>query len=654
MAKPQLKKLQEPQPPYRPDLVYALHSASFANPAVFQRVRHLVRGDDFYPSDRAIWEAEEAIVDGGDIPDEFSVIEWLKRRGRLGDVNGGALAIQQLSTAVSPDYDYMCEQWARAILDDSKRRTQIALSQALALVAYYPDVAVYRADMERQQRRLDDIQRRMRGEGDAAPVFKPLGVSMADVAIETFDWLWHGRIAFGKIATFDGDGGIGKSLATIDLIARAVMGRSMPDGSPGLAEPTGAILICGEDGLSDTVAPRLLAAGVGSEAVQRVRTINLVPETLASGEVSQRLISLLDDLPKLEATIEALGARILVIDPITAYLGDGIDIYKDSQVRRVLTPLALMAERQRLAVVMTRHLNRSAGASAQHRGLGSVAFLNIARLGLLFAPNPDAEGEVLISRYKGNIGAPPPTLAYRIMQVGESESMPYLRWLGERETSAETALASQIGASGDCETRSASEEAVEWLRSYLTEGPRPAKEIQDAAKADKITERPLRKAKERLGIVAYREGGIAGGGRWMWRYDDSSPESDHLRQNDHTAQATNKEFNGAAAKMTAHTGTGHLSAEMLSKMTTAVDTGHLSADADFNGTDVVSEVAVSPKMTAPREKVALGHDDHVCEHPSQAVRTLQSGQTVCGHCGQEVMMGSEGKGRECEPMGEPA
>jgi putative DNA primase/helicase len=433
----------------------------------------------------------------------------------------------------------------------------------------------------------------------SVPTQALLGVPLSEVEVEEFRWLWHGRVALGKITAADGDPGLGKSLATIDLAARVSMGHSMPDGSPGLDAPAGVILICGEDGLADTVKPRLLAAGASPEALARIRAVNLVPELHADGTISERLISLLADLPALEATIIAIGARLLVIDPITAYLGSGQDMYKDSDIRRVLTPLALMAERAGVAVILVRHLNKSTSTPALHRGLGGVGFIGVARLGLLFAPNPDVEGEVLVSRHKGNIGAPPPTLAYRIVQVGEAENMPRISWLGERETSAEAALAAQTGAGADVEMRSATDEATEWLIAYLANGPRPAKEITDAARADRIigtSDKPLRKARERLGIEAYREGGIAGGGRWVWLYVAPSGAEGHLRQNNATGQAAKSESNGAAPKMPTDADGGHLSIVKSSKMPSISEEGQLSTNHDFNGLGTAPEGSNPSKM----------------------------------------------------------
>ena len=343
---------------------------------------------------------------------------------------------------------------------------------------------------------------------DTAPAV--LGVSLADVEVEEFSWLWHGRLALGKITMADGNPDLGKSLFTLDLAARIAMGKPMPDGSPGLDAPAGVVIICGEDGLADTVKPRLLAAGATPEALHRVWAINLVPEKLASGEISQRLLSLVSDLPALEAKINAIGAKLLIIDPVTAYLGSQTDMYKDSHVRAVLTPLALMTERTGVAVLLVRHLNKNMTTEALHRGLGGVAFIGVARLGLLFAPNPDVEGERLMGRYKGNIGVKPPTWAYRVTQVGDAENMPRIDWIGERDIDIGGALAAQ----GSPVPR-AVDLAVNFLRDELKSGDVPTTEILERGKILKFSESTLNRAKARLKIKAKRVR-IANTDQWVW------------------------------------------------------------------------------------------------------------------------------------------
>jgi AAA domain/DnaB-like helicase N terminal domain len=628
---------QEPNIPYNDEAARWVLGAILADRTMFAQFATWLRASDFYPGDRAIWEAAEAIVAEGGTPEEVAVIQWLERHGRLAEA-GGRVRITPLSTGVPPSYPHAAEGWVKTLLQDAESRTQWDLSFAYGQASQRPLDAQARTDIVRHHARLDDIQRRLRGEGEATPTYEPLGVSMADVQTEDFRWMWHGRIALGKITMVDGDPGLGKSLVTLDLVARVAMGHAMPDGSPGLDAPASVVIVCGEDGLADTVKPRLLAAGASPEALRRVQAVNLVPKLHEDGAISERIISLLEDLPKLEATITHIGARAMVIDPITAYLGGGTDMYKDSDLRRVLTPLALMAERAGVAVLAVRHLNKSTSTPALHRGLGGVGFIGVARLGLLFAPNPDADGEVLVSRHKGNIGAPPPTLAYRIIQVGEAENMPRVSWDGERKTTAGDALAAQTGGT-DSDSRSATDEAVEWLRDYLGDGPHPATEIVDAAVADRVIsdakhDKPLRIARQRLGIKPYREGGAADRGRWMWRYDATPPNGGQHSENDATREPVKPEFNGTTAKMPTTDETGHLSTENPPKMPSDTKSGQHSADAVEFGDDGVLRPSFSPKMPSIREKGNF--TPTACIHPAHAVRTLVSGRTVCGHCGTDV------------------
>jgi putative DNA primase/helicase len=445
----------------------------------------------------------------------------------------------------------------------------------------------------------------------ASKIKPPLGVLLSDVQVEDFRWLWHGRAALGKITIADGDPGLGKSLFTTDLAARVSMGRAMPDGSPGLDGPAGVVLICGEDGLADTVKPRLLAAGASPEACARVRAIDTIPETLSDGTISQRLLSLLADLGALEVTIISMGARLLVIDPITAYLGNGVDMYRDSDLRRVLTPLAGLAERTSAAIILVRHLNKNTATPALHRGLGGVGFIGVARLGLLFAPNPDAEGEVLVSRHKGNIGQPPPTLAYRIVQVGEAENMPRISWLGERETSAGAALASQSGGGEDSETRSATDEAVAWLRAKLSDGPQPAKTVQAEASAYGISEKVLRTARLRTCKKPTKEGMAEG---WKWELDPakmSLPGGEGIFGDD---DATDPELNGTLPKMPSSESSGHLRTTNPPKMPSEDESGHLRKDAEFNGLGGHSIGVSTPNMPSDgRTGIFVEGDTN--EHP---------------------------------------
>jgi hypothetical protein len=359
----------------------------------------------------------------------------------------------------------------------------------------------------------------------------------------------------------------------------------------------------------------------------------MIPETLSDGTISQRLLSLLADLPQLETTLTSMGARLLVIDPITAYLGNGIDMYRDSDLRRVLTPLAAMATRAGVAVVLVRHLNKNTSTSALHRGLGGVGFIGVARFGLLFAPNPDAEGEVLVSRHKGNVGQPPPTLAYRIVQMGEAENMPRISWLGTRETSAGTALAAQSGSGDDAESRSASEEAVAWLQERLAAGPDMAKTIHAEARADGLSEKALRTARLRT-CVKPTKSGMEGG--WKWELDlakMSFPRGEGIFRGDNAATP---EMNVAPPKMPTAEDGGHLRTTTLPKMPSESANGHLRESSESIWAEDPAEGVSAPKMPTAEERDIFDEQDRAADVLTMI--DLQPGVGIgnTGHANQHI------------------
>lgn len=178
----------------------------------------------------------------------------------------------------------------------------------------------------------------LRGEMLSVP-----GVLLSDVQPEKVDWLWPGHLARGKLALLDGDPGVGKSTITIDIAARITRGLAWPD--DGTAGVGGVVILTAEDGIADTVRPRLDAAGGDAT---RVRVIPFL--RTSSGD--ERLPTIPDDLDAVEIAIQDVGAALLIVDPLMAYLGPGTNSYRDQDVRRALSPLANLAERTRVACLV--------------------------------------------------------------------------------------------------------------------------------------------------------------------------------------------------------------------------------------------------------------------------------------------------------------
>ncbi len=246
------------------------------------------------------------------------------------------------------------------------------------------------------------------------------GVLLHDVQLERLNWLSRGRLAHGKITLLEGDPGLGKSTMLADWIARVTTGAALPDGEA--VAPAGVVLLSAEDGLGDTIRPRLEAAGAD---LSRVLALTGIPE-----EDTDRLPAIPDDLLPIEDAVRHVGAVLLVIDPVMAYLGNTVNAYRDHDVRRALAPLAALAERTGVAVVLVRHLTKTMGGSPLYRGNGSIAFMATARFGLLVAADPDNPEQRVLATSKCNLARSPATLAYRLDGVPGTD-VARVVWLGE-------------------------------------------------------------------------------------------------------------------------------------------------------------------------------------------------------------------------------
>ena len=338
---------------------------------------------------------------------------------------------------------------------------------------------------------------------DPASVVAEAGVLLSEVEAERVGWLWTGRIPRGKLSIIDGDPGTGKSAATTDLAARVSAGLTMPDGA--CCEAAGVVICSAEDGLADTIRPRLDAAG--GDPV-RVLALATVPD----GDGAERMLSLAEDMHIIERAIERVGAALVIIDPLMAFLGGKTDSYRDQDMRRTLGPLSKLAEKTGAAIVVVRHLNKSGGKNPVYRGGGSIGIIGAARTGMLVAKDPDDEDRRVLSIVKSNLAAPAPSLAFTLEEADNGAVR--VNWCGQSDLSA----AELLGVSRADEHPSALEDAKEFLQELLAEGPVPKQGVEEAAEGAGISMRTAKRAKEELGVVSRREGetGRQGGGRWVW------------------------------------------------------------------------------------------------------------------------------------------
>jgi hypothetical protein len=324
-------------------------------------------------------------------------------------------------------------------------------------------------------------------------------VTLADVQPESVEWLWAGRIPRGKLTLLDGDPGLGKSTVAYDIAARATRGIPMPY-DPAPAAPGDVVLLSHEDGLADTIRPRLEAAAADLRRVHAIQTI--------SGADRSRLPVLPADLDSILAIVEGRAAVLLIIDPLFAYLASGVDSFRDHDVRAALAPLAAAAERSRAAVLIVRHLNKRTGGPALYRGGGSIGIIGLARSGLVVAPDPADATQRILASVKNNLGAPAPSLRWKL--VGTETGAARVEWLGATDHSADALLAESSEAPSE---RSAIQAACEFLRDLLADGEVAATEVARRAREEGISPRTLDRAKRQLSIRHRKQ---FGSGKFTW------------------------------------------------------------------------------------------------------------------------------------------
>ena len=398
--------------------------------------------------------------------------------------------------------------------EDTKRH-------AAKLQEAFPDMEIYIARVPLEEREADitdylerqddkqmaflDIQKhavrfelKNKQEGKPGPIL----ISLDSIDPEPVQWLWHNRIPLGKLSLIVGDPGVGKSFLMIYLASHVTTGESWPDISDPI--PQGSVIILtAEDGLADTVRIRADAAGADAGKIK-------ILEGVINKEENREFFKLTKHVSDLEQAIkETPDIRLIGIDPVTAYLGK-TDSHKDSNVRELLAPVASLAEKYKIAIVGITHLNKNVMLQVIYRTMGSLGFVAAARA--VWAVSWDESDESQIRRLfmpiKTNLSINPTSLAFNIVDnrvVFEKHPI---------EINAEQALSKEKR-----EETSSLNQAVNWLREALEDGPIASKDIYRMAKENGISEATLRRAQVKLKIRPYKEGS-ARDKKWFWKLSD--------------------------------------------------------------------------------------------------------------------------------------
>jgi putative DNA primase/helicase len=345
----------------------------------------------------------------------------------------------------------------------------------------------------------------------------PTGVTLirADgIRPEPIAWLWGGWLACGKVHVLAGAPGTGKTTAAVALAATLTIGGRWPDGTP--ASPDDVLIWSGEDDPKDTLVPRLIAAGADLNRVHFVASY--------TDDRGPRAFDPATDMQALSDHVSSMDPApvLLIVDPLVSAIAG--DSHKNAEVRRALQTLVELAQVRRCAVLGVSHFSKGTqGREPTERVTGSLAFGALARVVMVAAKLPEEEGggRILV-RAKSNLGIDSGGFRYDLAPV-ELHDHPGIftsavQW-GEALEGSARELLGQADTQGDPKERSATTEAMDWLREHLETGPAKAKDVQRDARDAGFSDKALRTAREKLGIKPTKSG-FSGG--WQWAI--STPE----------------------------------------------------------------------------------------------------------------------------------
>jgi len=326
----------------------------------------------------------------------------------------------------------------------------------------------------------------------------------SEIPHKDLHWLWPGRVPLGKITLFAGDPGLGKSMVALDIAARVSAGDKWPDGAK--HGPYGRVIyLTGEDDWGDTIRPRLEASGANLERIMRLNFFSTVNEQTGKETTSEFVLTDQHIRMLLTEIIEFGDVRLVILDPMSAYLGSETDSHVNAQVRAMLRPLKELAEMTSTAVICIDHLTKKPGP-AIYRANGSIAFTAAARATWYFAKDEDNPGQRLMLPGKFNVSKEPTGLSYEIAELKPDSQYLRILWNGPVSVKADDALNFQ-----DSDERSERSEAKTFLQEILADGPVLSKTMQKEAEGAGISERTLRRAARELGIRKRRNGVV-----WEW------------------------------------------------------------------------------------------------------------------------------------------
>ena len=311
-------------------------------------------------------------------------------------------------------------------------------------------------------------------------------IKMSEIQSEEIEWLWYPFIPYGKLTIIQGDPGDGKTTLALNIAAKLSRGESL-DEEMKVSEPINVIYQTAEDGLADTVKPRLELADADCERILVI-------------DESSEALSMADE--RLEEAIKLTNAKLLILDPIQAYLGAGTDINRANEARDMTKKLGALAEKYKCAVLLIGHMNEASGTKASYRGIGSIDFFAVARSVLLVGRIEGEESLRAVVQIKNNLAAFGNSKAFELSEEG-------FRWIGDYDISADEVL-------GGIAPKANKLDQAKRLLLELAEGTKrmQSKDIFEIAKEEEISKRTLENAKRELNISAKKINNT-----WYWDFE---------------------------------------------------------------------------------------------------------------------------------------
>ena len=317
-------------------------------------------------------------------------------------------------------------------------------------------------------------------------------INMETVEVEQVEWLLYPFIPYGKVTIIQGDPGEGKTTMVLQIIAKLTKGEKVLPDSPGdegklpehETEAVNVIYQTAEDGLGDTIKPRLIEAGADCSRVLVI-------------DDGEQPLTMMDN--RLEKAIVQTKARLIVLDPIQGFLGSEVDMHRANEIRPLMKRVSVLAEKYHCAIFLIGHMNKNSNGKSSYRGLGSIDFQAAARSVLVVGRIKNEPEVRVVCHVKSSLAPEGKSIAFRLDKDNGFE------WIGEYDIGVDDLL---NGSSRGQKIK----EAKEFLLEILAEGAVEQNMVIQEAEKRGIKGKTLWNAKKALGVQS-----IKPGGHWSWK-----------------------------------------------------------------------------------------------------------------------------------------